>query len=99
MTYHCLPKLTRYPRFCDLMSRKRLAYLFAGIGPWKGSKAEWGDSRGEGAFGMEEFARAVADFVRDHQACAAPVVLLLAFGESLAFISLLVPAWGALVAI
>jgi membrane protein DedA with SNARE-associated domain len=48
---------------------------------------------------MEEFARAVADFVRDHQAWAAPVVLLLAFGESLAFISLLVPAWGALVAI
>ena len=48
---------------------------------------------------MEEFARTVADFVRDHQAWAAPVVLLLAFGESLAFISLLVPAWGALVAI
>jgi membrane protein DedA with SNARE-associated domain len=48
---------------------------------------------------MEEFVRAVADFVRDHQAWAAPVVLLLAFGESLAFISLVVPAWGALVAI
>ena len=48
---------------------------------------------------MEEFARAVADFVRDHQAWAAPVVLVLAFGESLAFISLLIPAWGALVAI
>ena len=48
---------------------------------------------------MEDFGRAVADFVRDHQAWAAPVVLLLAFGESLAFISLLIPAWGALVAI
>ena len=48
---------------------------------------------------MEDFARALADFVRDHQAWAAPIVLLLAFGESLAFISLLVPAWGALVAI
>jgi membrane protein DedA with SNARE-associated domain len=48
---------------------------------------------------MEEFARALADLVRDHQAWAAPIVLLLAFGESLAFISLLVPAWGALVAI
>ncbi len=48
---------------------------------------------------MEEFARALADFVRDHQAWASPIVLLLAFGESLAFISLLVPAWGALVAI
>jgi membrane protein DedA with SNARE-associated domain len=48
---------------------------------------------------MEDFARALADFVRDHQAWAAPIVLLLAFGESLAFISLLIPAWGALVAI
>ena len=48
---------------------------------------------------MEDFARALADFVRDHQAWAAPIVLVLAFGESLAFISLLIPAWGALVAI
>jgi len=48
---------------------------------------------------MEDFARALADFVRDHQVWAAPIVLMLAFGESLAFISLLVPAWGALVAI
>src|SRR3954462_4271171 len=49
--------------------------------------------------GMEQFAHALADFVRDHQVWAAPIVCLLAFGESLAFISLLVPAWGALVAI
>src|ERR1700753_667327 len=48
---------------------------------------------------MEEFAHASANFVRDHQAWAAPIVLVLAFGESLAFISLLIPAWGALVAI
>jgi membrane protein DedA with SNARE-associated domain len=48
---------------------------------------------------MDEFFRSIADFVREHQAWAAPVVLALAFGESLAFISLLVPAWGALVAI
>src|SRR5262249_50736345 len=48
---------------------------------------------------MEEFAHALANFVRDHQAWAAPIVLVLAFGESLAFISLLIPAWGALVAI
>ena len=47
---------------------------------------------------MEDFTRAMADFVRDHQAWAAPLVLLLACGESLAFISLLIPAWGALVA-
>ena len=48
---------------------------------------------------MEDFARALTDFVRDHQGWAAPIVLALAFGESLAFISLLIPAWGALVAI
>src|SRR6202163_468101 len=48
---------------------------------------------------MEDFAHAMADFVREHQAWAAPIVLVLAFGESLAFISLLIPAWGALVAI
>src|SRR4030081_1345871 len=48
---------------------------------------------------MEEAFRGIADFVRDHQAWAAPIVLLLAFGESLAFISLLIPAWGALVSI
>ena len=29
---------------------------------------------------MEDFARAMADFVREHQAWAAPIVLLLAFG-------------------
>ena len=40
----------------------------------------------------------ITAFVRDHAAWAAPVVFALAFAESLAFISLLVPAWGALVA-
>jgi membrane protein DedA with SNARE-associated domain len=48
---------------------------------------------------MEVMAQGLIAFVRDHQAWAAPIVLLLAFGESLAFISLLIPAWGALVAI
>src|SRR5258708_4954130 len=48
---------------------------------------------------MEDLAHALADFVRHHQAWAAPIVMVLAFGESLAFISLLIPAWGALVAI
>src|ERR1700690_4426987 len=41
----------------------------------------------------------VVDFVRVHETWAMPVVFALAFGESLAFISLLIPAWGALVAI
>jgi hypothetical protein len=48
---------------------------------------------------MEDLTRALAEFVRHHQVWAAPIVMLLAFAESLAFISLLVPAWGALVAI
>jgi len=43
--------------------------------------------------------REVTVFVRDHGEWAAPVVFALAFGESLAFISLLLPAWAALVAI
>jgi len=79
------------------MSRNRLAYLFlVAKGPQNGSSQQTGR---EGIQLMEEFAHAVADFVRHHQAWAAPVVLVLAFGESLAFISLLIPAWGALVAI
>jgi membrane protein DedA with SNARE-associated domain len=48
---------------------------------------------------MEVMVQGLIAFVRDHQAWAPPIVLLLAFGESLAFISLLIPAWGALVAI
>jgi len=44
-------------------------------------------------------AQNVVDFVRTNEAWAVPIVFALAFGESLAFISLLIPAWGALVAI
>lgn len=48
---------------------------------------------------FDAIAQSVADFVHVHQEWAVPVVFALAFGESLAFISLLVPAWAALVAI
>ncbi|HZP78980.1 MAG TPA: DedA family protein [Pseudolabrys sp.] len=48
---------------------------------------------------MERYVQPIIDFVRAHEAWAAPVVFALAFGESLAFLSLLIPAWGALVAI
>jgi membrane protein DedA with SNARE-associated domain len=48
---------------------------------------------------LEAHAQQVVEFVRLHEAWAAPVVFLLAFGESLAFISLLIPAWAALVGI
>ena len=44
-------------------------------------------------------AQHVVDFVRANEGWAVPIVFALAFAESLAFISLLVPAWGALVAI
>jgi membrane protein DedA with SNARE-associated domain len=44
-------------------------------------------------------AQHVVDFVRTNEGWAVPIVFALAFGESLAFISLLIPAWGALVAI
>jgi membrane protein DedA with SNARE-associated domain len=44
-------------------------------------------------------AQQVVEFVRNNEGWAVPIVFALAFGESLAFISLLIPAWGALVAI
>jgi membrane protein DedA with SNARE-associated domain len=47
---------------------------------------------------FEEYVQPIIEFVRAHAAWAAPIVFALAFMESLAFISLLVPAWGALVA-
>jgi membrane protein DedA with SNARE-associated domain len=48
---------------------------------------------------IEAYAQVIIEFVRVHQVWAAPVVFVLAFGESLAFISLLLPAWAALVGI
>ena len=48
---------------------------------------------------FKEYVDALIAFVRDHAVWAPPIVFALAFGESLAFISLLIPAWGALVAI
>src|SRR5215813_306732 len=48
---------------------------------------------------LEAHAQELVDFVRLHEAWAAPIVFVLAFAESLAFISLLVPAWAALVGI
>jgi membrane protein DedA with SNARE-associated domain len=48
---------------------------------------------------FEQYSQLVIDFVRAHHIWAAPIVFALAFGESLAFISLLVPAWAALVGI
>ncbi len=41
---------------------------------------------------LDSFTTPVIDVVRDHQAWAAPIVAVLAFGESLAVLSLLIPA-------
>ena len=41
---------------------------------------------------ISEMTDVVLTFVKDHEAAAAPIVFLLAFGESFAFISLLLPA-------
>ncbi|MBI5265319.1 MAG: DedA family protein [Bradyrhizobium sp.] len=48
---------------------------------------------------LEEFSRQVIEFVRVHEAWAAPIVFALAFAESLAFVSLILPSWAALVGI
>ena len=49
--------------------------------------------------GLEEHLAAVTAIVQRNAIWAAPIMFALAFAESLAFISLLVPAWAALVAI
>ena len=48
---------------------------------------------------LTDIVQSTVDFVREHEAWAPPIVFALAFGESLAFISLLIPAWSALIGI
>jgi membrane protein YqaA with SNARE-associated domain len=48
---------------------------------------------------LEGYANIIIEFVKAHEGWAPLVVFLLAFGESLAFISLLLPAWAALIGI
>jgi membrane protein DedA with SNARE-associated domain len=48
---------------------------------------------------LDLYAQQVVEFVRTHGMWASPVVFALAFGESLAFVSLLIPAWAALIGI
>jgi membrane protein DedA with SNARE-associated domain len=48
---------------------------------------------------VEAYAQTIIDFVRQNQVWAAPIVFGLAFAESLAFVSLVLPAWAALVGI
>ena len=48
---------------------------------------------------FDHYIQPIIDYVRVHQAWAAPIVFALCFAELLAFISLLIPAWAALVGI
>jgi membrane protein DedA with SNARE-associated domain len=48
---------------------------------------------------LHDFGQNIVAFVQRNGDMAAPVMFVLAFAESLAFVSLLIPAWGALVAI
>jgi membrane protein DedA with SNARE-associated domain len=47
--------------------------------------------------GLAHYASAVVDFVRQHPNWMAAIVASLAFGESLAFVSLILPFWGMMV--
>jgi membrane protein DedA with SNARE-associated domain len=48
---------------------------------------------------LQAYGLQIAEFVKENQAWAPWVVFALSFGESLAFISLLIPAWLALITI
>jgi membrane protein DedA with SNARE-associated domain len=48
---------------------------------------------------LQAYTEQIIDFVRTHKEWAPPIIGALAFAESLAFISLLVPAWSVLVAL
>jgi membrane protein DedA with SNARE-associated domain len=49
--------------------------------------------------GLDGFADAILAFVREHRVLAPLIVFALAFGESLAFVSLVLPFWGLLIAL
>lgn len=46
-----------------------------------------------------EYSDAILTFVREHKEWAAPIVFALAFGESIAFVSLILPFWALLVGV
>ena len=48
---------------------------------------------------LKGLAEGIMTFIQEHRAWAAPMVFVLAFGESLAFVSLILPFWGLLVAL
>ncbi|HVY00637.1 MAG TPA: DedA family protein [Pseudorhodoplanes sp.] len=48
---------------------------------------------------FDQYVQLIVDFVRSHHAWAAPIIFVLAFLESIAFFSLLIPAWSVLILI
>ena len=48
---------------------------------------------------FDSLVHTIVTFVKEHRSWAAPLMLVLAFTESLAFVSLVLPAWTVLVAI
>lgn len=48
---------------------------------------------------LQQLAQQTLEFVKDHKEWAAPIIFTLAFGESIAFVSLILPFWALLVAI
>ena len=48
---------------------------------------------------VQEITAAIETFVTNHKAWTAPLMFLLAFGKSMAFVSLILPFWGILVAV
>jgi membrane protein DedA with SNARE-associated domain len=48
---------------------------------------------------LDAVVQTIVDFIKEHRSWAAPAMFVLAFTESLAFISLVLPAWTLLVAI
>jgi membrane protein DedA with SNARE-associated domain len=48
---------------------------------------------------LNDYADTIIQFVRDHKQWGVPIVFALAFGESIAFVSLVLPFWGMLVAL
>ena len=48
---------------------------------------------------LQQYAQNTVEFVRVHETWAAPIAFVLAFAESLAFVSLFVPTWAALIGV
>ena len=70
------------------------------INDWSGSVlAHAPPTTQQSRWNFDHYIQPIIEFVRVHKAWAAPIVFALCFAELLAFISLLIPAWAALVGI